>query len=430
MVSVRCGGSVGRALAALVRPPLAVLAGLSAYLGASTVVAWWALGCGRGRTPRRAEPTTRFAVLVPAHDEEQLIAGALANLTSLDYPAQLYRVHLVADHCTDQTVEIAAGFDVDVHEHVRPEARGKGPALQWALQRLWDRADAPDVDAPDVVVFVDADSVLDTDFLRVLDARFAGGAVAVQGHYAVANLGDSTAAGLRAAALSVRHYLRPLARTTVGASSGLYGNGMAFTADVLRQRAWSDHLTEDIEFQMELLLAGHIVDFAPDAVVAAEMPATLHGATTQNERWERGRVEMAKRYVPALLRQAVRPGARRRVALFDGVVDHVLPPFSVLVAATIATTGLAGAVRIVAPARAAQRGWRLAVVVCVTQGAYLLSGLAMTKAPASVYRSLLRAPSMVAWKVGLWVRTLAGREQATWVRTVRNAEAGGQGDDR
>jgi cellulose synthase/poly-beta-1,6-N-acetylglucosamine synthase-like glycosyltransferase len=425
MVSVRRGGWVGRALAALVRPPLAVLAGLSAYLGASTVVAWWALGCGRGRTPQRAEPATRFAVLVPAHDEEQLIAITLANLTSLDYPAQLYRVHLVADHCTDRTVKIAAGFDVEVHEHVRPEARGKGPALQWALQRLWDRPDAPDV-----VVFVDADSVLDADFLRVLDARFAGGAVAVQGHYAVANLGDSPAAGLRAAALSVRHYLRPLARTTVGASSGLYGNGMAFTADVLRQRTWSDHLTEDIEFQMELLLAGHVVDFAPDAVVAAEMPATLHGATTQNERWERGRVEMARRYVPALLRQALRPGARRRVALLDGVIDHVLPPFSVLVAATVATTGLAGAVRLVAPAPAARRVWRRAAAVCVTQGAYLLSGLAMTKAPASVYRSLLRAPSMVVWKVSLWVRTLSGREQTTWVRTLRNAEAGGQEDDR
>ena len=83
-----------------------------------------------------------------------------------------------------------------------------------------------------------------------------------------------TLAGLRAAALTLRHHLRPLGRTTLGASSGLYGNGMAFSRELLEHRAWTNHLTEDIEMQMELLLEGTLVVYAPAAVIEAEMPAT------------------------------------------------------------------------------------------------------------------------------------------------------------
>ena len=77
---------------------------------------------------------------------------------------------------------------------------------------------------------------------------------------------------------------------------------MAFTRRALTVGTWSNHLTEDIELQMELLFAGILVAYAPTAVVEAEMPATLQAAVTQNERWERGRLQLAKRYVPTLLR--------------------------------------------------------------------------------------------------------------------------------
>ena len=40
---------------------------------------------------------------------------------------------------------------------------------------------------------------------------------------------------MRAAALAVRHYLRPLARCSLGGTCGLFGNGMGFRADVYRR---------------------------------------------------------------------------------------------------------------------------------------------------------------------------------------------------
>ena len=385
------------------------------YLAVLTGAAWYATLTGR---PRRntAGAGHRIAVLIPAHNEEQVIGETLRAMSALDYPADRHRVHVVADHCTDGTVAIATTAGVEVHEH-EGAARGKGPALQWAIGRLLDGEEPPGV-----FVVVDADTVVDPRLLTVIDEAITAGARAVQGQYRVRDPGSSPAAGLRAAALALRHHLRPLGRTTLGASSGLYGNGMAFTADVLRRRDWSGHLTEDVEFQMELLLDGILVEYAPTAVVEAEMPATLSGAQTQNERWERGRLDLARRYVPRLARAATgrsgaAPGALRvpRVAAADAVLDHLVPPLSVLVAATGAVAVAGTALRAVSPTGRPRRGWGLVALLA----GHVVSGLVLARVPRSVYRSFVHAPGMVVWKVRLWVRMLLRRGDVDWIRTAR-----------
>jgi 1,2-diacylglycerol 3-beta-glucosyltransferase len=382
-------------------------AACSAYLGGLTVLAWRAVRRGDASTPARAEPSTRFAILVPAHDEAQLITGTVTTLLAAEYPPDMFRVHVVADNCHDETVALARAAGAVVHEHRAPG--GKGAALQWVLSRIEEPFDA--------VVIVDADTEVARDALRVLDARLAAGADVVQAHYAVAQPDTSPATALRAAALAVRHYLRPLARTSVGGSSGLFGNGMAFRAEVLASRAWTSHLTEDIEFQLELLLDGTIVDFAPDAVVRAEMPADLDTATSQNERWERGRLELLRRFAGPLLARGP-----RRAARVDAAADLAVPPFSVLAALTVASA--AGGVLV---GRHRSR-WAWAGAACaVTQAGYLWSGLAMTHAPREVYRSLLHAPGLVLWKVRLWLRVLVRPGSVSWVRTIRNAERSDEG---
>ncbi len=110
----------------------------TAYLGMLTVAAWSAVGRDRHRTAVAEAPTTRFVVLIPAHNEEQLIGETLAS-AALDYPADLYRVHVVADHCTDDTAKIVRDRGAEVHELDTPEGGGKGPALRWLLGRLWER---------------------------------------------------------------------------------------------------------------------------------------------------------------------------------------------------------------------------------------------------------------------------------------------------
>ena len=195
---------------------------------------------------------------------------------------------------------------------------------------------------------------------------------------------------------------------------------MVFATAVMRTRRWSDHLTEDSELQLELLEEGIKVAFEPDARVAAEMPATLEGARTQHERWERGRVELARRFVPSLLRRAALGGPGGRVAALDAAMDQAVPPFSVVVAASTLWTAAALTRWTWHPSTRSRRRLLVASGVVVLQAGYVLSALRMVHAPASVYRSLLQAPRMVVWKLAVWSRVIVRRQPMAWVRTARN----------
>jgi hypothetical protein len=110
------------------------------------------------------------------------------------------------------------------------------------------------------------------------------------------------------------------------------------------------------------------------------------------------------------------------VAQLDAAVDQVTPPFSVVVAATLAT-GIAGmALATVRPSPAARLTVALAAGIAAAQAVYLFAGLRLVHAPRAVYRSLLRAPVLVVWKVVLWLQAIVRPASSTWVRTARNEE--------
>lgn len=393
----------------------AVNVSIAGYLGLLTLA-----GARRPGRTVVGDRTTRFVIVVPAHDEAAVIADTLSSFDALDYPRASYTVHVVADNCSDTTATIVRDHGWHVHERHDLDDPGKGPALNW----LFDRIDADSELDFDVVVVVDADSVLHAGFLAAMDAAFAGGAEVAQGFYSVRDPGDSTAAGIRYAALACRHHLRPLGRNRLGGSCGLYGNGMAFRRDILRRRRWSGHLVEDAEFQMELLLGdGVLVRYVPDATLEAEMPGTLEAATSQNERWERGRIELAHRYVPRLF-CALRTARGRRVAHLDAIADHLVPPLS-LVAVLNGVGTLVSAGAVAATLRGDQRGkfTRRAILHLATLmilGAHVIAGLRSVSAPRSVYRGLVQAPRMIVWKVGLWTKVLRSKNEVTWRRTKRN----------
>src|SRR5260370_598974 len=89
----------------------------------------------RRRLPEHTPPRHRFALLVPAHNEEKQLPRLLESIAELDYPPDLYDVHIVADNSTDRTVLVAAAAGAIVHERRDERLQGKGYALRWLLAR-------------------------------------------------------------------------------------------------------------------------------------------------------------------------------------------------------------------------------------------------------------------------------------------------------
>lgn len=384
------------------------LVAMTAYLLVLTVAA------KRGRISARwifSSPRHRFAVLIPAHNEELLIGRLLDNLRQLNYPRDLYEVCVVADNCTDRTVELARAAGATVYERSDPAQRAKGFALRWLLEQLGSSARS----RFDAFVVLDADSVVSKNFLRAMDARLASGSRVIQAHYSVLNADEAAVAGLRSAALAAVHYLRPLGRATLGLSCGLKGNGMCFAAAVLERFAWNWFtLAEDVEFHLALVRHGIRVDFAPEATVLADMPLTLGQAASQNDRWERGRLQLVKQYVPGLLLDALR---HRSLLRFDAAVEQLIPPLSIpfALAGLIVLAGLALAL----VGHGGALPLALAAGSLAGQVAYLLAALALVRAPRSRYLALGKAPIYIAWKVSLYICALAHRQSSEWVRTSR-----------
>jgi 1,2-diacylglycerol 3-beta-glucosyltransferase len=387
---------------------------LNSYLAVLTVAGYLQASLARSEPSEgRRQAGHRFAVLVPAHDEEGIIGSTIDSVVDQDYPADLFSVHVVADNCADATADIARRHGANVHQRVDADAPGKGPALGWLLDRLLAAGHTPDA-----IVIIDADTSMQPEFLCRMDSALRGPASAWQTYYTVRDPDLSTNTALRHAALVLRHYVRPLGRTALGGSSGLFGNGMVFRTDLLRRHRFSAHLTEDIEFQLELLLEGELVDFVPDAVVKAEMPTALSAARTQNERWELGRLQLARRFVPDLARRAVTPGERHRAAYVDATLDQLVPPLSVLAAGTalLAAAGIASRRRSMPKSHGT-------MIPCISIGALLfhvIGGLRLARVRGAIYRALLHAPGLVLWKVRLWARVLLRPEGVAWTRTRRN----------
>ncbi len=399
-----------------------LLIGLVSYLLLLTIAAWYA---SRQPAPQSGEQTNRFLILVPAHNEELLLPELLANLRQLDYPQSLYAVHVVADNCTDRTAEIARQGGAIVHERVNDAERGKGFALQWVLQQL-QQEDEPH----DAILILDADSVISPNFLQVMDGRLARGERVIQAYYAVRNPEQSWSVSLRYVALALLHYLRPLGRTVLGGSTGLKGNGMVFVADILKQHDWSASVTEDIEFHMTLVLAGERVMFAPTAVVEAEMPHTLSGSQTQNSRWEQGRLEMARHYIPALLRGAwsaiKQKNYGRAYLLFDAVMEHIIPPFSLLMGLSILSLFTAlllffiGLNTLPVNNSLGIISATIGLLIIAGQIVYIFYGLYLVRASSKIYKALFYAPFFMVWKIWLYIKVMFGKGTDEWVRTERN----------
>jgi 1,2-diacylglycerol 3-beta-glucosyltransferase len=362
--------------------------------------------------PRREEraPLLRFDIVVPAHDEEAGIAATIGSLTALDYPIDRYRILVVADNCTDGTARVAAATGAVVLERRDLERRGKGHALAYAFERVQRDAVA------DAVVVIDADSVASPNLLRAFALRFHAGAGAVQATYGVRNPDASWRTRLMVVALALFHVLRSLARERLGLSTGLRGNGMGFSREVLRLVPHdAASLVEDVEYGIALGRAGHRVHYVPEAQVSGDMPSHGGAARSQRLRWERGRKALRAEGADLLLEGLV----RRDPILIDLALDVLVPPLTPLALAAVAGTAAAVAwCSVFGGSPACVVPWLLSSGFI---GAYVARGLLLSGVGARGWLDLLWAPVYVLWKIGSRLGP-AARASDEWVRTARDGE--------
>ena len=386
----------------------------SAAAGAGLYLVLLALASFGRRSVEANPPRSRIAVVVPAHDESALVSRCVTSLREQSYPPDLFDIVVIADNCTDDTAERAEAAGATVLVRTAPDARGKGPALRWAVDRLLESD--PDIAA---LAVVDADSVAEPGLLAGLVARFEQGAPVVQAEYLGRNEDGSTKSELRAAAFLLFHRVRFGGRAALGLPCHLVGNGMLFSRTVLEDHPWDAFSSaEDLEYSVDLRLAGVRPAYAADARLAAPVVGRGRGAQVQRLRWEGGRFHVVRTRLPRLLAEVT---VRRRWSLLDAAVDLAVPPLGLLTAGSL----LGAALGVTLLGLGVAPWWAVApwLVAVAAVPAFVVVGLAAGHAPRSMWRALLAAPALLVSELGTRLRLLRGLGADTWERTERPGEA-------
>jgi cellulose synthase/poly-beta-1,6-N-acetylglucosamine synthase-like glycosyltransferase len=362
----------------------------------------------KGKIPSDLRRGARFVIVVPAHNESKVILRTIESLKSLDYPADLREIVVVADNCTDDTARIAVENGVTCLERTDAELRGKGFALDWAFKRLADRP-------YDAAVIVDADTIVAGDFLALIDRRLSSGEKAIQGYYDVINPESSPMTSLSYLGFVLNRSLRYRGRTRLGGSSNLLGNGMCFTREIIDRYGWpAKSVVEDLEFEILLNLEGTRVAFDSDARIFAEIPNTFEESATQRTRWDLGKFQIRNKYLPELLRRGF---GKLKLNCLDRALELLIPPYSILWVLTFTLFALAAAV-------SWSRG-EIDALLIVWSGViaasvlYVLLGLVVARAGWKIYRNLLYAPFFLLWRVKIITQGYFSKAADKWVKTER-----------
>jgi cellulose synthase/poly-beta-1,6-N-acetylglucosamine synthase-like glycosyltransferase len=342
----------------------------------------------------------KLAIVIPAHNEAAEIVRCVRSVARCTPPDLLEtEIVVVADNCTDATADLARAAGARVLVRTDAVRLGKGFALKFTFGILLN-------EGFDAVLVIDADSVVDSNFLLEVVRLFRAGADGVQARYLVLNPEASLRTRLMNVAFMAFNVLRARGRERMGLSVGIFGNGFGLTKNTLEAVPYDSHsIVEDLDYHLQLVQAGRKIVFAEGTQVRGEMPAGGRGASTQRARWEGGRLRTAIQNLPRLLAGVV----AGKLRLIEPALEMLLMPLAFHVT-LLGLTALMpfGIARIYAL-------FALALVAV-----HVVAGILVGGGDWRDFGALLWAPFYVAWKLAALPKTLqSARSVAPWIRTDR-----------
>jgi cellulose synthase/poly-beta-1,6-N-acetylglucosamine synthase-like glycosyltransferase len=347
----------------------------------------------------------KAVLLMPAHNEEQVIARTLKSLVS-GCP-QNCRILCVAHNCSDKTAEIARGFGVDVLEVSDAGTGGKPDALKAGLKSL-------DADPPEIVVIVDADCLVTTGTVLALIAETKRLGHPVMGAYffSPAEQGDDRS-GLSSLAAMLKNFIRPLGLRQLGLPCLLNGSGSAYPFDLVRNAPHGEGaIAEDYQLTIDLLNRGCRTTFLPHARVDGLLPKQQSTALRQRRRWEHGHLFLSLNVAPGLITQGLFRLDRDRIALG---LELLVPPLAFL--ALLWLVGLLLSLFLL-PFRHPEPllYW---MVTSAAFGSAILAAWLRFAGVKQTLAALFAVPAYLFWKLPIY-RDFFGRRETRWMKTSRD----------
>lgn len=313
----------------------------------------------------------RFLVLIPAYKEDKVIFSAVESILDQDYPAEKIDIIVISDGMADETNQVLSEMPVLLLT-INPATSSKANALNYAMEHL-ERKDY------NVVVILDADNTVKSEFISEINDAFYSGASALQTHRTAKNL-DNDIAILDAVSEEINNSIFRKGHTCLGFSSALVGSGMAFEFSwFVNNITKLNSAGEDKELEILLLKERIYIDYLDYVIVYDEKTRKERAFYNQRRRWLAAQFESmfaGLRYIP----QAV---LRLNLDYIDKIFQWMLLPKIILLGLIVILVILTSIVSIELSFR-----WWLLLFVLLTSFVFAIPGFLITKRNIRVINKL------------------------------------------
>ena len=260
----------------------------------------------------------KFAILFPAYKEDRVILPVVESFLQQHYPQELYKVIVISDHMQETTNDRLAQLPITLLK-ANYENSSKAKALNFAMDHFGR-------DKFDAVVILDADNIVDTNFLLEINKVFDAGVQAIQAHRTAKNRNTDIAV-LDGLSEEVNNSIFRRGHVRLGISSALIGSGMIFNYQWFHENV--NHLVttgEDKELEVLLLKQRIFIEFLDEVYVYDEKTQGEKGFYNQRRRWLATQFAQWGRVFKDLP-QAILSG---NIDYSDKLIQWMLPPRLIL----------------------------------------------------------------------------------------------------
>lgn len=226
-----------------------------------------------------------FDVMIPCHNEEQVILDTLKCIYDCTYDRRKYMVHVIADNCTDKTVAICqlfqtirSDFNMDI---IEVNGGSKPKSINLALQKIGCYGDN--------IVFIDADNKVSSNMFNAFNYYHIKRNPILQGRIASDNHSSVVSKGFKSAFSNMRYSFQ-IARNQIGLSGSLCGTCFSINKKVFDEVGFDrcDSLVEDLEFSIMAILKGYSIKYIDDIYVLNQNVDDFKASVKQRIRWNSG----------------------------------------------------------------------------------------------------------------------------------------------
>jgi len=259
-----------------------------------------------------------FLVLFPAYNEDNVIINSVDKFLYQEYPTDKFQVVVISDHMTDTTNEHLRQFPITLLTPVF-EKSSKAKAMQYAINQVKGNFDN--------VVVLDADNVVQPDFLLKLNILCNAGYEAIQCHRCAKNSNNDVAM-LDGASEEINNTLFRKAHNRFGLSSALIGSGMCFSYSLFTKNVFKlSTAGEDREMEALLLRDGVYIKYAAEIHVFDEKVSNKDNFQRQRMRWMTAQVQSLLRQLPQIPSAII----HGNLNFVDKTIQQALIPRSILI---------------------------------------------------------------------------------------------------